>query len=98
MNNTAKFLRVVSRLPAKRYVSTIRPQPEQVVHKGVTYTKMLHPHTLTANIVNWHWKLLWEKWTWGRMIVYATITVAPFAIYTNYKGKPIDRCSSSPCS
>ena len=97
MNNAAKFLRVVSRLPAKRYVSTIRPQGDQVVYKGVTYTKMLHPHTLTSVLANFHWKLYWQKFAWGRMIVYAFITVAPFAIYTNYKGEPIDRirCSLS---
>lgn len=98
MNNAAKLLRVVSRLPAKRHVSTIRPKPDSVVYNGVTYTKMLYPHTLTSQMVNYHWKLYWQRFAWFRMIVYATILVSPVAIYTNYIGKPIDRtpnlCSS----
>ena len=91
MNNAAKLLRVVSRLPAKRYVSTIRPKSDSVVYQGVTYTKMLYPHTLTASLLNYHWKMYWDKFTWFRMIVYATITVAPLAIYVNYHGESIDR-------
>lgn len=97
MNNAAKLLRVVSRLPAKRQVSTIRPKGDSVVYNGVTYTKMLHPHTLTAQLANWHWKLYWEKFLWFKFIVYATILVAPFAIYTNYNGKSIGRRFDSVC-
>ena len=87
MNNAIKFLSVVSRLPARRYVSTIRPKTESVVFNGVTYTKMLCPHTLTANIVNYNWKLYWKSHTWFRFIIYSFIIVLPVAAKTNYLGK-----------
>lgn len=85
--NATKLLRVVSRLPQKRFVSSVRPRPESAVIDGVTYTKMLYPHTLTAQIVNFHWKLYWEKFAWFRMITYSAMIVMPLAVYTNYHGK-----------
>jgi hypothetical protein len=90
MNSSAllsKAIRSTVAIAARRTVSDLRIQTKSVVYKGKTYTRMVYPHTITAEQILYPWKYEFKTSWMMRYSVYAFIALYPLWVMVHNAGK-----------